>query len=371
MVRKLLPFLALGAAALTVHTAWNLRRLRRPQPPQTNIQEKVAVLIPARDEEQHIGQTLASVCEQDLLADLQVHVLDDGSHDATAIIARSQADKDARVHVYEEPDEDPPAGWLGKNYACERLSERTDADVLVFVDADVRLEPLAIASLVHELRTGGFDLIAPYPRQEASGFLERLVQPLLVWSWATTVPLAVAEQRQWASMSVANGQLMVFDARAYRKIGGHASVSGDVIEDVALMRQVRDAGLRAVTVDGSQLATCRMYESSADLIDGYTKSAWRAFGGPVGSVVVNTALIGLYVIPAVAAVTGRGSTRAWGTAGYLAGCTARVLVARRTGERVWPDAFAHPASIAVFAFINALSWWRRATGTTSWKGRSI
>jgi len=371
MVKKLLPWLALGATALTIHTAWNVRHLRRPQPPADEVTEKVAVLIPARDEGQHIGPTIESVRAQERVAHLDIHVLDDGSHDATAIIAKTIADQDARVHVHKEADVAPPLGWLGKNYACARLSAAVDAEVLVFLDADVRLESLAIASLVHELRSGGFDLVAPYPRQEAFGLLERLVQPLLVWSWATTVPLRVAEERQWASMSVANGQLLVFDASAYRTIDGHSSVSNDVIEDVALMRRVRKAGMRAVTVDGSQLATCRMYESSTDLLDGYTKSAWAAFGGPLGSIFVNNALLGLYVLPALAAVFGRGRTRAWGLLGYAAGVTGRLVVARRTGERQLPDSLAHPASIIAFVVINKISWWRHLNGTTEWKGRSV
>lgn len=371
MVKKLLPFLALGATALTVHTAWNLRHLRRPSTPSAAVTEEVAVLIPARDEEHHIGPTIESVRGQELLDNLEIHILDDGSQDATAIIARAHAEADRRVHVHEEPDENPPAGWLGKNFACARLADLANSDVLVFVDADVQLEPLAIASLVTEMRSGGFDLVAPYPRQLASGFLERLVQPLLVWSWATTVPLRIAEDRQWASMSVANGQLIVFDAKAYRSIDGHASVRSDVIEDVALMRRIREHGLRAVTVDGSHIATCRMYDSSSDLIDGYTKSAWKAFGGPLGSVAINSLLVALYVVPAVAAVTGRGRTRAWGFAGYVAGMTGRGLVARRTGERVWPDVLAQPASITAFAFINVLSWWRHVNGTTTWKGRTV
>ena len=370
-MKRIIPWLALGATALTVHTAWNLRRLRRPHTPMDDVAETVAVLIPARDEEQHIGATIESVRAQENVPHMEIHVLDDGSHDATAIIAKSIADKDSRVHVREEADLAPPPGWLGKNYACARLSDSVDANVLVFLDADVRLEPTAIASLVHELRSGDFDLVAPYPRQEALGLLERLVQPLLVWSWATTVPLQVAEDRQWASMSVANGQLLVLDASAYRAIGGHESVREDVIEDVALMRRIRKAGLRAATVDGSELATCRMYESSSDVIDGYTKSAWRAFGGPIGSALVNSLLIGLYVVPAVAAVFGRGSTRAWGLLGYGAGVTGRILVARRTGERELPDALAHPASIVAFVLINKLSWWRHLKGTTQWKGRGV
>ncbi len=374
MVSRLLPWLAVGATALTVHTAWNLRRLRRPSPPDVEITEQVAVLIPARDEAGHIASTIDSARAQRWVPHLSIHVLDDGSTDGTAAIAESAAQGDPRIRVHRRPDEPPPAGWLGKNYACARLAEIAEgegAEVLVFVDADVRLQASAVAALVRELRDGDFALVAPYPRQESVGWLERLVQPLLVWSWATTVPLGVAERRQWASMSVANGQLLVFDARAYAAVGGHAAVRGEVIEDVELMRAVRAAGVRAVTVDGSTLASCRMYESPRDLLDGYSKSAWRAFGGIAGSIAVNYSLIALYVVPALAAVFGRGSVRAWGLAGYAAGVSGRILVARHTGERVLPDALAHPASIVAFTAINKLSWVRHLTGTAHWKGRRL
>src|SRR6056297_589580 len=374
VVSRLLPWLAVGATALTVHTAWNLRRLRRPSPPDIATTEKVAVLIPARDEATHIASTIDSARAQRWVPHLSIHVLDDGSTDGTAAIAESAAKDDPRIHVHRRPDEPPPPGWLGKNYACARLAEIAEdegADILVFVDADVRLQASAVSALVHELRHGGFALVAPYPRQESIGWLERLVQPLLVWSWATTVPLGVAERRQWASMSVANGQLLVFDARDYRRTGGHAAVRAEVIEDVELMRAVRLAGLRAVTLDGSRLATCRMYESPQDLIDGYTKSAWKAFGGLAGSLVINSGLVAVYVVPAFAAVLGRGSTRAWGFAGYAAGVGGRFLVARRTGERTFPDTLTHPASILVFVAINTMSWWRHLTGTAQWKGRQL
>jgi len=374
VVSRLLPWLAVGATALTVHTAWNLRRLRRPSPPDIDTTEKVAVLIPARDEATHIASTIDSASAQRWVPHLSIHVLDDGSTDGTAAIAESAAKDDPRIHVHRRPDEPPPPGWLGKNYACARLAEIAEdegADILVFVDADVRLQASAVSALVHELRHGGFALVAPYPRQESIGWLERLVQPLLVWSWATTVPLGVAERRQWASMSVANGQLLVFDARDYRRIGGHAAVRAEVIEDVELMRAVRSTGARAVTVDGSTLASCRMYESPRDLIDGYSKSAWRAFGGLAGSIAVNYSLIALYVVPALAAVFGRGSIRAWGLVGYGSGVGGRILVARHTGERVWPDALAHPASIVAFTAINKISWVRHLRGTAQWKGRRL
>jgi glycosyltransferase involved in cell wall biosynthesis len=372
VVKRLVPLLALGAVALTAHTAFNLRKLRRPEPSVTAIDEAVSVVIPARNEQDSLTDALRSVQTQENVAHMSIHVLDDGSSDDTAAIADAAAAADQRVRVTHAPDADPPPGWLGKNYACSRLAGiASDARVLVFMDADVVLESNAINALVHELRRTNSTLIAPYPRQLAETWVERLVQPLLAWSWMTTVPLGVAESRQWASMSVANGQLLAFDAEGYRRMGGHEAVRSDVIEDVALMRRVREVGERALTVDGSSLATCRMYRTPVDLIDGYTKSAWNAFGGPVGSIAANSLLIGLYVVPAAAVLLSKGHTRAWGLVGYAAAVTGRILVARNTGERVLPDALAQPLSIMAFASINALSWWRHLRGQNHWKGRRL
>jgi hypothetical protein len=67
----------------------------------------------------------------------------------------------------------------------------------------------------------------------------------------------------------------------------------------------------------------------------------------------------------------RPRTRAIGLVGYAAGVASRVLVARRTGERVLPDALGQPASIAAFAVLNAVSWRRHARGANTWKGRPV
>jgi hypothetical protein len=164
----------------------------------------------------------------------------------------------------------------------------------------------------------------------------------------------------------------VFDGVAYRSIDGHTSVADNVLEDIGLMRAVRSSGGRALTVDGSRIADCRMYSSTSEVIDGYSKSLWAAFGGPVGSAAVVGALSVAYVLPFAAMLFApRGRDRAWAAAGVFAGVAGRVLVAQRTGSRVLPDALAQPASIAAFAGLNALSWWRHKRGTNAWKGRAV
>jgi hypothetical protein len=363
---------SLLAIGITAHTAWNLRHL--VSLPATGdypaVTEKVSILIPARNEQAHIERTVVSALAQQGLTDFEVFVLDDGSIDETSAIVKSI--ENPRLRLLHGKNEPPPSGWLGKPYACARLSAHATGSVLVFVDADVELHPTAIAQCIRLLREEGLDLVAPYPKLLAEGWFERLVQPLVVWSWVSTVPLAWAMASQRPSLSAANGQLLVFDGVTYRSIDGHTCVADNVLEDIGLMRAVRRSSGRAITVDGSRIADCRMYSSTSEVIDGYSKSLWAAFGGPVGSAAVVGTLSVAYVLPFAAMLLARrGRDRTWAAAGVLAGVAGRVLVAQRTGSRVLPDALAQPASIAAFAGLNALSWWRHKRGTNAWKGRAV
>lgn len=363
---------SLLACAIAAHTAVNLRHLRRPDPQAPDVDERVTVLIPARDEEAHIATTLRSVLAQSGVPSLSVVVLDDGSADATAAIVTGIADDDPRVTLIRGDDTPPPTGWLGKPWACARLAEQASGSILVFVDADVALEPYAVRAVTATLREQDLALVAPYPRQFAESWLERLVQPLVTWTWAATMPLRWAETSLRPSLSAANGQLLAFDASAYRAMGGHGAVRDDVLEDVGLMRAMKRSGRRTATVDGSHLAACRMYDGPRALVDGYAKSLWSAFNGPVSSAAVTGLLVLVYVVPAAAAVGARSPrTRAIGALGYAAGVVSRALVARRTSEPVLPDTLAQPASIAALSALTAISWTRHLRGTNSWKGRAV
>jgi hypothetical protein len=328
------------------------------------------VLIPARNESSTIEATVLSALAQEGVPHLTVTVLDDDSTDDTAALVTELVQRDSRLTLL-RGDTAPPSGWLGKPWACARLAQHSDADVLVFVDADVVLAPHAIRALVDDLRTRHLGMVAPYPAQHAESWLERLVQPLVTWSWVATMPLAWAEQSTRTSLSAANGQVLAVDALAYRTVGGHEAVREEVLEDIALMRAFKASGHHAATVDGSQLATCRMYSSTTGVIDGYGKSLWDAFGGPIGSIAVTSLLALTYVVPAAAMVASRRpGVRATGAVGYAAGVASRAMVARRVGEPM-VGSLAQPASVAAFVALNAISWRRHAAGTNRWKGRPV
>ena len=366
-MRRAAHRLVQGCAGLSVlaavHAAVNTALLRRPPAVPPAVDRQVTVVVPARDEVDQIEGCLAAVLDQRGVPGLRVVVVDDGSTDGTA----GRVPVDPRVQLLTATP--PAAGWLGKPNACAQgAAAAGDADVLVFVDADVRLMPDAIASAVAVLDDAGLDLVSPWPRQLTGSAAERLVQPLQQWLWATLLPLRLAERSPRPSLAAANGQFLVVRRAAYVRAGGHAAVRGQVIEDIALLRAVKATGGRGVVIDGSTLAACRMYDGWPAVRDGYTKSLWSALGGsPAASAGAAAVLGAVWLLPPLAALTG---SRA-GLVGYAAGVVDRAVVATGTGGRVWPDALAHPASIALLELLVARSLRAHRRGELAWRGRTL
>lgn len=360
---------AAAVAVLSAHAWVNAALLRRPRP--SSVERRVSVLLPVRDEAHRVGACLSSVLAQRGVTHLEVIVLDDGSADGTADLVRAIVAGDARVTVVAGAE--PPHGWYGKTYACHQLATRATGDILVFVDADVVLAPHAIAAAVGLL--DGADLVTPYPRLVAESAGERLVQPLLPWSWLTFLPLRAMERSRRPSLAAAGGQFLAVTRAGYERAGGHAVVRNEVLEDIALSRAIKRSGGRIRLAAGSELAACRMYGSWAQVRSGYQKSLWAAFGSPVAAAAVAIGLLVLYVAPpavsVAAAIAGHGSLAVAGTVGYALGLLGRLATARVTAGRVWPDVLAHPASILLFVLLLADSYRARRRGTLSWKGREL
>jgi cellulose synthase/poly-beta-1,6-N-acetylglucosamine synthase-like glycosyltransferase len=358
----LLPWIA-----LTAHTVVNAALLRRPGPGTTA--ERVAVLLPLRNEADRMTPCLEALLGQRGVPDLDIVVLDDASTDGTADVVRAIAgDKISLVS-----GAPLPPGWLGKPHACQQLADRVpDADVLVFVDADVVLAPDAVARAVALCRRIDVTLLSPYPRIIGAG---RLVQPLLQWSWLTFLPLRAMERSRRPSLAAAGGQWLVVDRAGYDRTGGHAAVRADVLEDIGLARAVKRSGGRIALADGSNLATCAMYRSWSELTDGYTKSLWASFGSSAGAAAVVLLLLCLYAVPPLAALgflaAGAPGRAALCLLAYLSGVVGRMVSAAATGGRIWPDPLAHPASVVLFGWLVWRSFRMRRLGRLSWRGRSV
>lgn len=354
------------AARYAARIAYNARAVRVPSDAPPAAAERVSVLMPARNEAHRISPGVRTLLAQRDVPDLEIIILDDSSTDGTADVIREAAAGDARVRVI--PGKPLPDGWRGKPHACAQLGDAATGSVLAFVDADVTFAPHAMAAAVDLMRAAKLDFISPFPRQLTGSLAERLMQPLTAWVRLGAVMVRVAEDSQEPGALLANGQFLVIDAEAYRRAGGHAAIKDAVIDDVWLAATLKATGSRGVAVEGSRIASCRMYTGWAELRDGYTRWLWvlfptkRGLAKTIGKVVLTD------IVPPLAAL--RGSRI--GMAGYLAGVCGRVVAARSAGDRAWPDALSGPVTAALSIGLYLDSYHRRhRRGSVSWKGRAI
>ncbi len=374
---SILPTFATAVAALGAGIAlYNRITVPRLTNAPTTVIEPVTVCVPARNEADRLPALIGDLRAQVGVPRLAVRILDDASTDETGAAALAAIGDDPRFTLL-RTEFDPVAGWTGKAAACVRLAEQVSTPVLIFLDADVRLAPTALAAAVGALRTRAAALVSPWPLQVADSVAEAVVQPLLCWSWASTLPIAVADRSLRPATAVACGQFLVFDNAAYRAVGGHTAVAGSVTEDLDIARTLRRAGHATALVAAGELARTRMYRGAADLDAGYTRWLWSAYDGTIaGGAAVGLVAALAYWVPPAAAVLGRGAVRRTGAVGWLAAVAGRLL-ARSTetggplGRTDVPAAIAHPVSVAAYLLLWARSHRARRRGTAHWKGRSL
>lgn len=364
-----LAILALGFAALgALLGAINLAAMRTPAYRAAGEGTLVSVLIPARNEEANIGACVESALASEGVA-VEVVVMDDGSTDRTAEIVRAIAARDPRARLERAPP--LPDGWTGKVHACQRLADAARGTHLLYVDADVRLAPRAAASLVAHQQERQLGLVSGVPRQIMKGWGELLTVPMINFLMLGYLPVPIMRTRLDRGLGAACGQMMLFERGAYDAIGGHESIRRLLHDGIQLARRMRDHGRMTDVVLGSELATCRMYESFDQAWAGFIKNAHEGMAS-WGQLPVWTILLGLgHVLPPVLvilALLGMGPlVPALGALVLSLGL--RIAITRATGESWWTVPL-HPATVTVGLAIQWASLLKLGRGRASgWKGR--
>jgi 4,4'-diaponeurosporenoate glycosyltransferase len=326
--------------------AWLMWRL--PPLGRRSSEAAASVIVPCRDEESRLPALLASLRAQQP-PPIEVIVVDDGSTDGTAAVARAGG---ARVVTAPAL----PDGWVGKSWACACGAREARGEVLVFLDADVTLaSPDVVGRLAAEAaRRGGLVSVQPYHRTERP--YERLS------AYFSLVALmgvdAFSPLRGRIAPSGAFGACLACRREEYESAGGHHAVRAEIVEDLALSRRFARTTLFA----GRRDLAFRMYPGGpAQLLEGWTKNvaAGAAAVRPFTSILIAAWITASLLAP----------RHAWSYAAFAAQLA--VLLAR-VGRFGWLTAALFPVPLAFFVAVFARSAFllfvRRRV---RWRGRDV
>ena len=338
---------------------------------------RVSVIIPARNEAVNIESCVASVAAS-TYPDFEIIVVDDRSRDETALLARSVPRGNAsRIAVID--GQELPEGWLGKPWACWQGAQAADGGFLLFTDADTTHGPRMLTRAVAGLYQDEADLMSVLGQQLMGSFWECLVQPQIFLLMLFRFPdfeRAVRNPR-WRD-AIANGQYILFTQGAYYEIGGHVSVRGEVVEDMALAMLVKREGKRLRIRSAVDDLQTRMYRSLAGLIGGWSKNillgGWLSVPPFLRGVVAPIALaagVSLWIAPPAVLLAGLagwvgGPLLLWSAVVYGVSV---VIWAHFTHLMRGPPqyGFLYPLGALVGAYIFLRSWKRGQN--VEWKGR--
>jgi len=324
----------------------------------------VSILIPARNEEDNITALLHSIIQQSY-SNYDLFVLDDQSEDRTSGVVEALSTKNQKINLIR--GKPLPEGWVGKNWACFQLANHARGELLLFLDADVRLSPNALEAALYQMQKNNVVMLSCFPTQKINSLGEWLIVPLMNWLLLSLLPLKTVVSLPYKSFTAVNGQFILCEKRAYNSIGGHEAVFDRVVEDMEIARKIKVGGYRVMAALGQDAITCRMYSGLIDSLKGFSKNFYLGFNvSPLTFLCILTALMLVFFMPFIFSTF---NSQYIGL--ILIILLGRLFVSLLSRQNPLINIILHPLQmVAMFSIgVNSLYWTLK--GKTVWKGRTI
>lgn len=340
---------------------------RLPDPPAW---PSVTAVVPARDEAETIGATVASLLAQDYPGEFRLVVVDDRSSDGTGDLARAAAAGDPRLTVVTGGARAP--GWTGKLWALEqglRAALPAGPDYLLFTDADIRHAPDSLRLLVRRAVCEGRVLVSLMARLRCESAAERWLIPAFIFFFQMLYPFRWSNDPR-ARTAAAAGGCVLLDRAAFETAGGLAPIRGALIDDCALARQMKRVGPTWIGLT-DRVVSLRPYETVGPIRRMVARTAYAQLGYQVAALVGMIAALALvFLAPPLLALLAGGAAATLGLLAWAGMAVAFAPTLRRF--RLSPiRGLALPgiaAAYMAFTLDSALAEWRGRGGM--WKGEA-
>jgi glycosyltransferase involved in cell wall biosynthesis len=248
---------------------------------------ELSVIIPARNEEASLPGCLASLLVQSepgflLGQQWELIIVNDHSTDRTREIASETAASHDGVILLDAPELNLSnrGGFTGKNNACWAGAQAARGHHLLFTDADTLHETNDISRSLREADRHKAVLLSYSPRQIVTGFWQHAVMPLVFSELASVYPSKQVNDPA-RSLAAANGQFILVERDAYFAVGGHRTIGREILEDIALARNIKRVPYVIRFRNAPEALSTRMYRTTSQMIEGWTKNLSLLFPKPI------------------------------------------------------------------------------------------
>jgi hopene-associated glycosyltransferase HpnB len=330
----------------------------------------VTAVIPARDEAEGVGETIASLLAQDYPGPFAVILVDDQSTDGTADVARRAAASAAdRLTVLSGAA--LPAGWTGKLWAVKQgadLAFKSTPDYLLLTDADIVYAPDTLTRLVARSQADGLVLNSLMVKLRCESFAERALIPAFIFLFQKLYPFSWVTRRDRSTAAAAGGCMLVNRA-ALIASGGIEAIRGALIDDCALAQKLKNQGPIRLSLT-KRVRSIRAYPDVQHVRQMVARSAYAQLRySPLilAGTVAGMALT--YVVPVLLALFGHGFARDLGLLSWAIMALAFQPMLRfyRLSPLWGPFLPAVALAYMAFTFDSAYQYARNRGGL--WKGR--
>jgi len=210
---------------------------------------KVSIILPARNEEKFIEKCLDSLIKQDY-DNYEIVTINDSSNDATGDIIKKYSEKFPKVVFVDAKPK--PDGWIGKNWACIEGYKKASGDLLLFTDADTAHTSSVISLAVSHLLSLELDVLTVIPRMLCLDKITKITLPMIS-TFLHTRFSALRVNDTSKNTGYFFGSFFIIKKSTYDSVGTHESVKGELVEDGALGRKVKESGFKMRMVRGEHL----------------------------------------------------------------------------------------------------------------------
>jgi glycosyltransferase involved in cell wall biosynthesis len=320
---------------------------------------RISLLFAARDEEEKLPATLATLSALDY-PHLEIIAVDDRSSDTTGRILDEHAREDSRLHVVHVHG--LPPGWLGKPHALQKAYEASNGEWILFTDADVRFKPDSLRRAVTLARQQQLDHLSLFGDVDMHGFWEKVLLTFFGLAFhIASDPYRVSNPNSRAYVGV--GAFQLLRRSAYETIGTHRRLAMEVVDDMKLGKLIKQAGFRSGVGVAQDFVSVRWHAGAGNIIRGVTKNFFAAFqyNLPLATTAV-VAMLLTNVLPFMGVFAGHGWIRLFSAiAVVIALCFhAGVDLVMRVSPFY---ALTHPLGALLFSYMIV-----RSVAVTLWHG---